>query len=375
MRQAIANNALRKIFANPASPGAYAGPERLYTTAKKLGYRRITRKNVETFLRAQDAYTLHKPVRKRFQHNPIVANDIDHQWEADLVDMTEKARANKGFHFLLTVIDVLSKYAWAIPVYRKDTEHMLPAFKRLFRLAAPRKPKRLHTDRGGEFINEEVEHYLKSKGIHLFSTYSNYKAAIAERFNRTLKDRMYRYFTDNDTDKYLDALPELLKGYNTSKHRAIDMAPADVRPEHVPSIFARLYPSIVKGQHAPKERKPKLPIKTNVRIAKWKTPFEKGYKPGWTQERFRVRKVVNRPKRIIYKLEDLLGEHVKGSFYSEEIQPVAETEFYNVERILRTRRTAKGVKEHFVKWQGYPAKFNSWVKASDVKSLPQSKKK
>ena len=111
------------------------------------------------------------------------------------------------------------KYAWVVPVKAKSAEAMVAAFDELFAKAHPRYPRRLQTDKGKEFLNTRVQARLRS--IKHFYTWSDQKTAVVERFNRTLKERMWRYFSAHQTNHYLDILPKLVQAYNHTWHRAI----------------------------------------------------------------------------------------------------------------------------------------------------------
>ena len=172
------------------------------------------------------SYTLHKPRRQRFPTLKVQAEGIDHQWVADLVEMQRLARYNRGVRYLLTVVHVLSKYAWVQPLKAKTGVAMVKAFETI--LKGKRKPIQLQTDRGKEFYNRPFQSFLKQHNIHHFSTDGDAKAANVERFNRTLKGRMFRYFTAANTIRFDKVLSSLVQGYNASYHRSIGMAPQDV---------------------------------------------------------------------------------------------------------------------------------------------------
>ena len=156
--------------------------------------------------------------------------------------MSSLSKHNDGYKFLLTVIDCFSKFAWAIPLQNKNGQTLLAALKLLLERAHPRKPNRLQTDKGKEFLNKPVQDFLTENAIHHFSSESDQKAAMVERFNRTLKTRMWKYYTAQNTYRYLDALDDLVYGYNHAKHRTIGMAPADVKMEHEEALWRRMYP-------------------------------------------------------------------------------------------------------------------------------------
>ena len=128
---------------------------------------------------------LHAPARRNFPRRKVILRGIDETWQADLVDMQKYSRVNKGYNFLLTVIDNVSKFAWGIPLKNKSRPELKNAFKNLFREG--RVPQKLHVDKGTEFYNQHIRALLKSYKVHLYSTFSEKKASICDRFNRTLK--------------------------------------------------------------------------------------------------------------------------------------------------------------------------------------------
>ena len=355
---------LQRLYLNPNDPGSFGGKEALYRSARAKGLN-VSRKDVSNTLKKIDAYSLHKPVRKRFKRNATIVGNIDKQWQADLADVSHLAKHNQGYRYILTVIDCFSKYAWAIPLRKKDSKTLLAAFKELFAASHPRKPQRLQTDKGKEFFNKDVRDYLTKNGVEHFATHNvETKAAMVERFNRTLKNRMYRYFTAQNTHHYLDVLPKLLHAYNHSYHRTIGMRPADVTPEHVSAIWKRTY----KDVQFVTEPKSKLKVNDVVRIPYTREAFDKGYKDNWIAEPFKVAGLVNRDRRV-YKIKDTTDDVLEGTFYPEELQQVIDTpqEFYRVEKILKRRKTKEGKQEVLVKWKGWAPKYNSWISAEDIK--------
>jgi len=361
---------LDDIYYNPQDPGSYGGVKRLLKRAREVGIPEINQAKIKDYLRDQQAYTLHKPARKHFTRNRTITGAIDKQWQADLADMQSLASSNSSYKYILTVIDIFSKYAWAIPVKSKSSKDMVVAFEALFKKSGPRIPERLQTDAGNEFLNKEVQALFKQKHIHHFFTGSDQKAAVVERFNRTLKTRIWTYFTAHQTDNYLDILDKLVHAYNHSIHRTIGMCPADVQKKDEPKLFNKMF-----GQDLAKVRSAQTPpLKEGqmVRVSKVKGVFEKGYMPNWSQEHFIVTKVNPHSKRRVYKLQDYLNNDISGSWYEDEIQPIQKN-LYLIEKVLRTRKVPKGGKELFIKWKGWPTKFNSWIKESDIEDIKKSK--
>ena len=175
---------------------------------------------------------LHRPTRKNFRRRHVIVKGLDELFEADLVDMKAYSRENKSYKYILTVIDVLSKYAWAEPVMTKSGKNVTQAFAKI--LQQSRVPKLLHTDEGLEFFNKDFGQLLKKYKIKLYNTFSVMKASVVERFNRTLKEKMWKRFSFRGNYKWLDILPELVTEYNNSIHRNIGM-----RPNAVGKIEAR----------------------------------------------------------------------------------------------------------------------------------------
>ena len=356
---------LSEIYNNPGGVGSYGGVESLYRQAKHIGLR-VSRTKVKNFLKGIDAYTLHRPARKKFIRNRIIVKGIDQQWQADLADMQELRKENDGYGYIMTIIDCFSKYAWAITTKTKSAESIVDAFKKLF-ANTNRRPEKLQTDKGKEFINQHLQELLKTENIKFFVSNSDQKAAIVERFNRTLKTKIWRYFTDKETRRYVDVLQQLVESYNMTKHRTIGVAPSNVTKENEQEIWRRMY-----RHHYNSENSNNLNVVSKdapIRLSKFKGVFDKGYLPNWTEEFFKVSSSAKKGKRRVYKVSDNLGELIEGQFYPEEIQEIdTKHHIHKIEKVLRKRKTAQGT-ELFVKWKGFPSKFNSWVLQQDVQQL------
>ena len=223
----------------------------------------------------------------------------------DLVDMKKYNKENKGYYWILTGIEILSRYAFAIPVYRKDKENMTKAVAKMltkFKERFKNYPKFIQFDEGKEFYNTGVKSLLRDAyNIKYFSSYSDKKATVVERFNRTLKTIMWKYFDANNTHKWLDVLDSLVKNYNNNVNRGIGMKPLDVNQENKHEIWIRLF-----GQPVG-EIKPKFKIGDTVRISAYKNIFQKGYEANFTKELFKISEIFFGDP-IVYEVEDLDGE-------------------------------------------------------------------
>lgn len=209
-------------YHDPRKPGSLGGVTRFAQSLK------LPARKVREVLEKDLGYTLHKPRRRRFPTLLVLVFNIDQQWVADLVEVQNISKYNRGMRYLLMVIDAFSKYAWIEPIKTKTGKAVTEAFEKILKHAKGRKPINLQTDDGREFYNSTFAALMKQKNIHHFSTSSDAKASIVERFNRTFKDRLYRYFTVKNTLRYLLVLPDLVKGYNASYHHTIGMAPNQV---------------------------------------------------------------------------------------------------------------------------------------------------
>ena len=221
-------------YHDPRAPGSLGGVQRF---AKA---HRLPLKKAQWVLERDLAYTLHKPPRRRFPTVPVIVGGLDDQWVADLVEVQPLAKYNRGIRYLLMVLDVLSKYAWVQPLKDKTGVALVHAFDKILKQGR-RHPNRLQTDRGKEFYNRTFQRWLDEQGIQHFSTEGDAKASVVERFNRTLKERLYRYFTAANTLRFDDVLPELVQGYNATRHRSIGMAPQDVTWDNEEAVWKRLY--------------------------------------------------------------------------------------------------------------------------------------
>ena len=304
-------------YHDPRQPGSLGGVTRFSQTLK------LPPQKVREVLEKDLGYTLHKPRRRRFSTLPVLVLNVDQQWVVDLVEVQNISKYNKGMRYLLMVIDAFSKYAWVEPIKTETGKAVTEAFEKILKRAKSRKPVNLQTDDGKEFYNSTFAALMKQKDIHHFSTNGDTKASIVERFNRTFKERLYRYFTVKNTLGYLPVLPDLVKGYNASYHRTIGE-----------EVWDRMY-----GKRLPKKtQKGALKVTDSVRLNKKFRQFKKGYLPGWTEEVFVVQRVI--PGVVpTYKFEELDGTLLKGTFYEQDLQKVnlSKDDLFRVDKVVKRK--------------------------------------
>ena len=162
------------------------------------------------------------------------------------------------------VIDVFSKYGWIMPLKDKEGETVTGAFKTIFKEG--RKPQYLWTDKGKEFYNKHLKEFLDKHKITLYSTENEEKSCVVDRWNRTMKNKMWKMCTANNNTVYWDKLDNLVNEYNNTKHSSIKMTPIEVsNKKNQGTVYFNLY-----GNLKPLATKPKYKIGDKVRISKYK---------------------------------------------------------------------------------------------------------
>ena len=278
-----------------------------------------------------------------FRKRTVYVSGIDEIWAADLVDMQSFAKDNDDVKYLLTVIDVFSKYGWIVPLNDKSGKSTAAGFMKIF--TSGRKPGKVWVDKGREFYNKDVK-----KLVELYSTENEEKSCVVERWNRTMREKMFKYFTANSTRRYIDVLNEMVNSYNNTRHSSIKMTPAKASLKaNEKTVWMNLF-----GNEIHKAIKPKFSIGDKVRITKKKNIFEKGYTPRWTEEIFTI-STIQYTDPPTYKITDANDEEIQGSFYEQELQKSTQ-KIFRIEKIIR-----KLGNKSLVKWSGYSDSFNSWV--------------
>jgi Integrase core domain/Chromo (CHRromatin Organisation MOdifier) domain len=348
-------DSLLKNYLDPAKPGSLGGVDRFIKHNRGIDIDKV-----KEWLSGENAYTLHKQFKGRFRRRKTFSSGLDDLWQIDLVDLSAISNYNDNYRYLLTRIDVFSRQADALPLKNKTGKTLTEAFAKLITF---KKPNLLQSDKGSEFLNSTFQTFLKEHDIRFYTSENDdIKCALVERWHRTLKTKMWKYFTHRSTQRYLDVLQDLVKSYNDTWHSSIKMPPSSVTIANEDEIRQRL--------HVPKILPLKWKYKVNdtVRIRQSKRTFRKGYAAGWSEEQFTINSLYPSDPPT-YILKDYDGEIIKGKFYAQELQKVKKTDSFVVDRVLKTRKR-DGKTQYFVSWRGYPTKFNSWTdELLDIASL------
>jgi hypothetical protein len=298
--------------------------------------------------------------------------------------MSALGSRNRNYNYYLLCIDCFSRMIFVEPIKRKLATDVVDGFEKIFQRAQCL-PWKIITDAGREFTAGIVQKYFRKRQISHFCEYTspNWHAGMAERANRTVRERLYRYFTEVGHRKWVPIIQELVNAVNNSPSRALGgkFSPMDVHLNRENAVdFLRKYfkeqrekidTKILKRESGDKSMK-ELRAGTRVRIENRKNLFQKGFVGNFSDEIF----TIDHRRRSIpttYRLRDNQGNLVKGWFYRHDLSPLYGPQgnrHWTIERILETKTFEKeGEKREFVyvKWKGFDASYNSWLPADHVK--------
>ena len=347
---------MKAVYFNKKHPAGFGGQQKL----KKALKQKVSNSKISDWLSSTDTYTLHKPLKKHFLRRKYIVSGINALWQCDLSDLPQLAKFNDGYRYILLKIDVFSRKTDTKPLRTKSGKEVSVAFKAMLEEETP---QHLQTDQGKEFLNSDFQSLLKNNNIiHYITNNQEIKASLVERLQRTVKSKLFRYFTHTNSYKYIDVLLDIKTSYNQSVHSSLGVRPIDVTHDNQEALWQQLYnpgePNFTKINF-------KFSIKDRVRISKYSTTFSKSYLPLWSQEVFTIAKRHN-TNPPVYSLEDDSGSIIQGTFYEQELQKVNVSEnVYKIDSIVGKRKV-NGKVQYLVRWKGYSSEFDSYVDQRDV---------
>ena len=228
---------LKSVYYDTSSPAAFSSADKIYDECLKRGFN-VSRNDVKNFLSGQFTHTLYHRAVKRFRRNETVSNFYTDLAQADLIDVARYSESNKNIKFLLTLIDVFTRFAFVRPLRNKTGPEVKEALTSIF---AEYRPNNLQTDAGKEFLNKHVQGLLKDLNINYYVAHNeNIKCAVIERCQRTLMQRLEKMKASNGNEEYLSHLQSIVKGINNSYHRTIQMSPSEAIRTDKHILFQRL---------------------------------------------------------------------------------------------------------------------------------------
>ena len=338
---------------------------------------RVKRKVLDKILSKSDIYTGFREFKKSNDLPPIRTYGENYLWEGDLMFFTHPdfVKANDGNLYILAMIDSFTKMVRLTPLRTKDTKTVTARLLRVFNFE---KPKYLRVDAGGEFISNQFTSMCKDQGVKLYIAMEPIKCAFIERFNRTFKRILVQIMENNNTIRWIDHIREAIDIYHSRWHSSLKMSPneaeQDENHDKIHEINLNKYIKfdrkiLLKNRNPPKFKRGQI-----VKIFKKKGIFSKGYIQNSTTEFFEIYHIDRKLSRDRYYLKDLNGDKILGSFYDNYLvayTPPADGAEYRIDPTFKgfKKRNINRVPHIWVKWLGWPEKFNQFVPLSDVRHL------
>ena len=306
-------------YNTPGHPAAFAG----ISTTQRYAPSKKSAKDTEKELARYHAFTKHRQKNRPKAFNPFIAHQPRDQIQMDLIIIDKLAHYNRGVKYLLVAIDCFSRKAVVVGIKKKTKEKTLEAIQLVFEELLPPKPKTVIFDKGTEFVNRLVTTYLDEHNIKHFNPSGRHKAAIAERFNRTIQGMIYRYMTQNNTKNYIAVLDQLVESYNSRYHRTIRMSPNQAeKPENSAKVREVLGIRLHKAME-----KPAYELGESVRILRSRIEprhsFRRGYLPLYSDEIFTISRIKANLPITMYKVVNNNLVERPESFYASELQRVS----------------------------------------------------
>ena len=243
----------------------------------------MTQKNIKIFI--SEIYS--KGPRKSYPTNKTDVYLIDDIWSLDILDLKDYGpENNRGYRYVLVVIDKSSKFGWSVPLKNKNAQTIKDSFENIL-ISSKRKPNLIESDRGKEFYNNIFQEFLNKNNIKLYSRSSSVGALFAERFNRTIRDLLKRPIFERGDGNWIDVLPTITKQYNNRIHSLTKLTPIQRSlKKNEGCVYKKLLDKRTKIT-------PEFKINDLVRTADIKKTFSKGDTTNWSYKLYKITEIIN----------------------------------------------------------------------------------
>ena len=243
----------------------------------------MTQKNIKIFI--NEIYS--KPPKKNYITNKTDVYYIDDTWSLDILDWKDYGpENNRGYRYVLVIVDNFSKYGWTIPIKNKNAITIKDSFENIL-ISSKRRPNLIESDRDQGFYSNIFQDFLNKNDIKLYSRNTSYGADFAERFNRTIRDLLKKPVFEKGDAKWIDILPKTTKQYNNKVHSSTKLSP-------IQASFKKNEGFVYKNSIDKRNKiKPKYKIGGLVRTADLKKTFSKSDTTNWSYKLYKITEIIN----------------------------------------------------------------------------------
>ena len=243
----------------------------------------MTQKNIKIFI--NEIYS--KPPKKYYLTNKTDVYHLDDSWSLDILDLKDYGpKNNRGYRYILVIIDNFSKFGWLTPLKNKNAQKIKDSFENIL-INSKRKPNLIESDRGKEFYNNIFQDFLNENNIKLYSRNSSYGAVFTERFNRTIRDLLKKIVFEQGDAIWVDILPTITKQYNKKVHSSTKLTPIQAS---LKKNEGYVYKNLLDKR---KKIKPKFQLNDLVRTVDLRKTFSKGDTTNWSDTLYKVTEIIN----------------------------------------------------------------------------------
>lgn len=359
------NAYLSNIYFDPKHEASFSGLERLYAFVRKDKKFDIPKSIIEEWLQQQEVYTTHAIKKKSKFQTPVVVPGLKYQFDIDTGFLPSNAK--KGLKQFILAIDVFSRKVAARAIKSLKSREVVTALQEILNDLGF--PKKIRTDQGTEYKNKDVKKLLDELRIEHYVAYPPNKANYAERAIRSIKNTLYKFMQSQKSKQWTDEmLQAVVEGYNKREHSSIGMAPNKVTKRNEADIWFQQQADNMRNTPSPIPFKFQLNDAVRVRI--FKSSFEKDFQIKFSQQIYFIADRFTSYNTNRYILKSFLNEIVSGSYSEDELFKVIidKDTAFRVERVL-SRKVEDGEKYVKVRWEGYDARYDSWIKADELESF------